>query len=245
MFEIKSAMAVACLCPVDWTYRLRGMDWFPFVNDRINVRTHVCIYLFLTIEDIIYEICIINVILILQLIGKDWIQDIAWDVRVRLFHIHFFSTFIFPRENTRTSVVSGCGSLRVEIILAEARQTRAGRQKASNKRDFGVFDSLSHRSHRVDSAWKTGSSLSPLKSAHCACGRLVCADVSSSSSLVNISSTRHANHNTWLVQTWSRKSATDPNKPTPNMRTRATLGWERDTVNKNFFHELENFDIFK
>lgn len=77
MFEIKSAMAVACLCPVDWTYRLRAMDWFPFVNDRINVRTHVCIYLFLTIEDIIYEICIINVILILQLIGKDWIQDIA------------------------------------------------------------------------------------------------------------------------------------------------------------------------
>lgn len=94
MLEIKSAMAVACLCLVDWTYRLRGMDWFPFVNDRINVRTHVCIYLFLTIEDIIYEICIINVILILQLIGKDWIHCIRCTSSTLstlpfLFHFHF------------------------------------------------------------------------------------------------------------------------------------------------------------
>lgn len=130
----------------------------------------------------------------------------------------------------------------MEVIL-EVRQTRAGRQNASNKRDFGVFDSLSHR---VDSTtWKTGSSLSPLKSAHCACGRLVCADVSSSSSLVNISSTRHANHNTWLVETWSRKSATDPNKPTPNMRTRATLGRELGDTFQQTSSTSSYFDIFK
>lgn len=163
---------------------------FPY-----EICVHTCLYLYDRILLLIlFTRVLVNIAFgsIVAIVIRAVIDYSNFTTRREGLHIGRSLSFFHAK---RKHVVLECGS-RMEVIL-EVRQTRAGRQNASNKRDFGVFDSLSHCSHRVDSTtWKTGSSLSPLKSAHCACGRLVCADVSSSSSLVNISSTRHANHNT-------------------------------------------------